>query len=115
MQGDLEKFFLRFNKFILKNKIAKEDFLENDKLYLNLGDFKELFKKIRFEISSAELYHLFNFNNDLSKEGYILGKQFLTNFRNEIKFFDSSSVSVEEENVAKDNPSSIIELKDKKQ
>jgi hypothetical protein len=55
---------------------------------LTFGDFKDLFKKIRFEISSSELNHFFTFNNETAKEGYILGKNFLSSFRDEIKWYD---------------------------
>lgn len=107
-EEELENLFLRINKFIVRNKITRREFMENHKIYLTFGDFKELFKKIRFEISSAELNHFFNFNNDMAIEGYILGRQFLLNFKNNIKFFDQSSSDGEDIILISDDKSSSI-------
>lgn len=68
----------KFNKFISKNKIARNEFCDNSNIYLDQAEFKELFKKVRFEISTNELNFLFTHNNPNLEEGYILMNNFLT-------------------------------------
>jgi len=53
--------------------------LDNSGIYLDEDDFKELFKKINFEISPNEIYSLFKYRNDSYDEGYYYGKKFLEN------------------------------------
>lgn len=67
------------NSHIKKNKLKKTDLLDNSAIYLDLDDFKELFKRIRFEINQNELNGLFKYKNNSYDEGYLFGKNFLEN------------------------------------
>jgi hypothetical protein len=68
-----------------KNDISFNEFCDTPDIFMSFNDFKELFKKVRFEISSSEAKALFSFENRLSKEGYILMKNFYNTFK-EVKW-----------------------------
>lgn len=74
----------RFGRFIHKNKISQNVFMDNPQIFCNLEDFSDLFKKIKFEISQGEISLLFNNNNPSINEGFILGQKFLDNYSNVI-------------------------------
>ena len=66
----------RLNALIKKNKISKMEFCDNPEIFLDINDFKELFRKIHCVISNAEVNALFNYNNPSVEEGFILCKTF---------------------------------------
>ena len=103
---NVENLFVRFNKFLGRNKILKNEFLENENIYMTTEDFKDLFKKIRFEISTSELNYLFKFKNETAKEGYILGKHFLKSFRDTI-IFSQEEKEEEQETSLKISPNEV--------
>lgn len=71
----------RLNSHIGKNKISEREFLNrNEDIYLDLNEFKNLFKQIGFELTGTELNFLFMTNNQSSKDGFLLGKSFSRNF-----------------------------------
>ncbi len=53
----------RLSNHIKNKKICKLEFCENPTIYLDINDFADLFKKIKFEISKPEVYCLFQQNN----------------------------------------------------
>ena len=66
----------RLNFLIQKNKVLRTEFCDNPEIFLDLNDFKELFRKIHFVISNNELNALFAYNNPSVNEGFILCKTF---------------------------------------
>jgi len=66
----------RLNFLIQKNKVLRTEFCDNPDIFLDLNDFKELFRKIHFVISNKELNALFAYNNPSVNEGFILCKTF---------------------------------------
>ncbi len=74
-----ESLISKLNSHINKNKLKKSDLLDNSCIYLDMDDFKELFKRIRFETNQNELNCLFKFRNNSFDEGYLYGKAFLEN------------------------------------
>jgi hypothetical protein len=94
---NFDELFLKLNSFIIKNKIGKSDFMDNPKLFMNFEDFKDLFKKKRFELSQNELSFLFTYKNSSHEDGYILGETFFINF-NKLQWSDSQNTFESEEN-----------------
>jgi len=76
---NLDNLISRLNNHIKKYKFKKSDILDNSTIYLDLDDFKEIFKRIRFEINQSELNSLFKYKNNSYEEGYIYGNVFLEN------------------------------------
>ena len=79
MDINIENVIIRLNDHILKNKLKKTDILDDSRIYLDIDDFKELFKRIRFDITSSELNSVFKYKNNSYEEGYIFGKIFTEN------------------------------------
>jgi len=48
-----------FNEFVKKKGISKIDFCDNLNLYLEIGDFFDLFKKIKYDIGKSQVKALF--------------------------------------------------------
>jgi hypothetical protein len=76
---DLDSTVNRLNLLLKKNKVTLKEFCDDVNIFLDFSDFKELFKKIRFDISHNECLLLFNFNNPNKDEGYILCSSFICN------------------------------------
>jgi hypothetical protein len=71
----------KFNKFVNKNNISFNEFCDNPDIFIEYDTFKDLFKKIRFDVTNSETKALFTFGNRLAKEGYILMKNFFNTFK----------------------------------
>jgi len=67
----------RLNSFIKKKKIKKDEFIESEEIFLSKEDFKDIFRKLRFDISKDEINFLFHFNNNYSANDFIRMKNFL--------------------------------------
>lgn len=93
----------RFNEFLKKNKIKKEDFIESEDLFLNKEDFKDCFKKLRFDLSKEEANFLFHYNNQYSTNDFIRMKNFLELFPLEFMEFKTESVEAVREDMKKIN------------
>ena len=64
--------------FINKNKISKNDFIENDNIFLNYEDFKSCLQSIHYNIPNTYAKILFtNDNEEGAKDNYIFIKKFL--------------------------------------
>ena len=64
--------------FINKNKISKNDFIENDNIFLNYEDFKSCLQNIHYNIPNAYAKVLFTHDNEEgAKDNYIFIKKFL--------------------------------------
>jgi hypothetical protein len=79
-ESSLKELLTRFNKFLQKSEIKETDFCDNLQLFIDINDFKDLFRKIRFDISPLELKMLFYNRNPNSSEGVIQIKMFLDNY-----------------------------------
>jgi len=84
----------RLSNHIKNKKICKLEFCENPTIYLDINDFADLFKKIKFEISKPEVYCLFQQNNPNYSEGYILIQTFLDSY--DISWFEIYTENKEE-------------------
>ena len=84
----------KLSDFFKLKKISKSDFCENPQIYLDINDFYELFKKIKFELSKAETHFLFQYKNANLDEGYILIQIFVENFSN--CWFDNTNENKED-------------------
>ena len=71
----------RLDRIIKKNKITKSEFCDNTEIFLDINDFKELFRKIHFAINNSEVTALFNYRNPSAEEGFILGKTFFNSHK----------------------------------
>jgi hypothetical protein len=85
---DINLLLERFNSFIKKFNVNQTEFMDNPEIYLSLDDFKDCFKKIKFEITTAEAELLFCYGNESNRDGYILCKTFLENFASKIDWPD---------------------------
>jgi hypothetical protein len=83
---NVSEIVLKFNKFVEKNNISFNEFCDNPDIFIDMTTFKELFKKIRYDMSTSEFNALFWFENRLAKEGYILMKNFHKTFSSSIKW-----------------------------
>ena len=64
--------------FIKKNKISKNDFIENDNIFLNFEDFKSCLQSIHYNIPNTYAKVLFIHDNEEgAKDNYIFIKKFL--------------------------------------
>jgi hypothetical protein len=100
---DYKKILERFNEFIKKHKIKKEDFIESEDLFLNKEDFKDCFKKLRFELNKDEENFLFHYNNQYSTNDFIRMKNFLELFPLEFVEFKTENISPIREDMKKIN------------
>lgn len=90
----------RLNNFLDTNNISQNSMFENAETFLDMNEFKNIFKWIGFELSKNELSYLFSTNNPNFNEGYIQGKVFLKNFEGQIEFkkLNQSEYAYEQEN-----------------
>jgi hypothetical protein len=76
----ITKISQRFSNYVKQRKISKNDFCDNPSIYLDVNDFNDLFKKVKFDITKHESKTLFFHKNPNSDEGYILVKSFFDSF-----------------------------------
>jgi hypothetical protein len=86
---NLNETIRRFNNYIKKNRISYNDFCDTPNVFLDYTTFKELFRKIRFDVTSNELTNLFNYENKFNKDGYILMKNFFKTHEKHLEFNNS--------------------------
>ena len=92
---DHKEIMERFNNFIIKNKLTKEDFIESEDIFVSKEDFKDLFKRIRFEITKDELNFLFSYNNSYSSNDFIRMKSFLEFYQLDWVYFQTEKIQNE--------------------
>jgi len=85
----------RLNNLIKKNKTSKAEFCDNPEIFLDINDFKELFRKIHFVVSNAEVNALFHYNNPSVDEGFILCKTFFDTHKLEWKELSLDKIDTE--------------------
>lgn len=95
LEVNLENLLKRFNTHITKHKITKEEFMDNPKIYYYKDEFKELFKKIKFDISLTEIDILFS-NNNITEE-YILGQTFIKFLQDKVTWPSSNKKNESED------------------
>lgn len=74
LEVSIENLISRINSHIVKLNFKKSDILDNSGVYLDIDDFKEFFKHMKFDINQSELSCLFRHKNNSYEEGYIYGK-----------------------------------------
>jgi len=107
----------RLSSFIESNNIRQSSLFENTETFLDLSEFKQIFKTLGFEITNNELYYLFNNNNSNYNEGYIQGKIFLNNYEEQLAFppkkenstFTYEGVNTEDNKNLKEKEKSMLE------
>lgn len=96
----------RFKSHIENNQLKKSQLFDNLDTYLDLSEFKQVFKNIGFEITKNELSYLFSNCNPNYNEGYIQGRVFINNYKNNVNFDirpESSSLAYEIIKKSKEN------------
>ena len=88
---NLNETIRRLNTYIKKNRISYNEFCDTPDVFLDYSTFKELFKKIRFDITSNELTNLFNYENKFNRDGYILMKNFFKIHEKYLEFINSKT------------------------
>jgi hypothetical protein len=92
---NIDELIHRLNYVISKNKISKTEFCDNPEIFLDINDFKELFRKIHFVISNTEVTALFHHNNSSVEEGFILCKTFFDTHRLDWKELSLDKIDTE--------------------
>ncbi len=93
----------RFNSFIKKFKVKKEDFIESEEIFLSFDDFNELFRKLKFDIRKDEVHHLFHFNNQYAQNDFIRIKNFLDLYKFDFQNLKTESLDSEKVDMQKIN------------
>jgi len=118
MEINCDNLISRLNTHIKNYNLKKSDLLDNSAIYLDIDDFKELFKRIKFEITLNDLNSLFKYKNNSWDEGYIFGKTFFENLNltdlpfTEKTFEENKFNSKNYLKNEKDNKINLIDFKD---
>lgn len=83
----------RFNNFIDSNNIRPNQLFEDLHSYLDMSEFKQVFKNNGFELTKSELSYFFSNNNPTFNEGYIQGSVFINNYKDMVNFNTSKEPS----------------------
>lgn len=85
MPEEVDDIIARLHRHLEQYKITKQEFCENENLFVDFSDFREIFKKIKFDIKYRDAKILFSYNNSNKNEGYIHLKNFISNMKLEFK------------------------------
>jgi hypothetical protein len=91
--SDYTKARNKLNDFVIKNKLTRDKICDNINLFLNFEDFKEMFKKVRFDCKPSDLMILFIHQNANKDEGYISIRKFFEMIS--LSFYEIKTIEVE--------------------
>ena len=101
--------------FIKQKNIKKNDFIDNENIFLTYEDFKSLLQSIHYIIPKKYLKVLFNYKNEGTKDNYIYLSKFLKYLYDDINESEisNSNISISNTSIKSNNNHSLNKIKNR--